>query len=79
MTIALVVFIYALFSAAVAWHKVSVQKKLFTLYDVNVYLVVAWFDWWVGAYYQTPGNRLYIMVPYVGIMLDFGITEFNEN
>ena len=37
----------------------------------NVYLVVAWFDLWVGLYYNQSKKRLYIMLPFIGIFIKF--------
>lgn len=40
---------------------------------MKVRLFVAWFDLWVGAYWDKKSRRLYILpIPCVGIMLDFG-------
>jgi len=40
---------------------------------VTVRPIVAWYDLWVGAYWDQKGRRLYILpIPCVGIVLDFG-------
>ena len=35
-------------------------------------LIVAWFDVWVGAYWNPQKHRLYLMIPFIGIAIDFG-------
>ena len=43
----------------------AVRWKRFTL-------VLAWFDFWVGAYYDRTKRRLYIfLIPCVGFAIDF--------
>ena len=33
--------------------------------------IVAWYDFWVGLYYNKEKRRLYVMVPFVGFYLSF--------
>ena len=37
--------------------------------------VFAWYDLWVGAYWDRSHHRLYLMIPMVGLVMQFGITE----
>jgi len=37
----------------------------------RVGIFVAWFDCWVGAYYNQEKRRLYLMVPFAGVWIDF--------
>ena len=37
----------------------------------RVSLIVAWFDIWVGVYWNSKTRRLYLMIPFVGIAVDF--------
>jgi hypothetical protein len=40
---------------------------------MTVYLLFAWFDFWVGLYWDRARRRLYVFpVPMFGIVLDFG-------
>ncbi len=37
-------------------------------------IVAAWFDLWVGAYYNRTKRRLYLfLIPCVGVAIDFGV------
>lgn len=31
--------------------------------------IFAWYDWWIGGYYDQKKGRLYLMVPFVGIVI----------
>ena len=33
--------------------------------------VFAWYDLWIGAYYDRPRRRLYLMLPMVGVRIEF--------
>lgn len=34
--------------------------------------IVAWYDFWVGAYWDPKGRRLYLLpVPMLGIVIEF--------
>jgi len=37
--------------------------------------VFAWYDLWVGAYWDRKNRCLYLMIPMVGFVVTFGITE----
>ena len=37
--------------------------------------VFAWYDCWIGAYYDRKKQRLYLMVPFVGVCIDFAALE----
>lgn len=32
-------------------------------------LVLAWYDVWIGAYYNVKQHKLYLMVPFIGISI----------
>lgn len=34
--------------------------------------IVAWYDCWIGAYYDRAHRRLYVMLPFVGVCIEFG-------
>lgn len=34
--------------------------------------VFAWYDVWIGAYYDREKRRLYLMVPFIGICISQG-------
>ena len=36
---------------------------------MNIRLVVAWYDLWVGAYFSRADRRLYLMVPFIGVSI----------
>jgi hypothetical protein len=39
----------------------------------KISLVLAWYDFWVGAYWDRTHRRLYLLpVPCVGVCLDWG-------
>jgi len=40
-----------------------------------LYIVIAWFDVWIGFYYNQQKGRLYIMVPFIGIYLNLKNNE----
>lgn len=43
---------------------------------MRVRLLFAWYDLWVGAYWDRAHRRLYLLpVPMLGIVLDFGVQE----
>jgi hypothetical protein len=43
---------------------------------VKVRPFIAWYDLWVGAYWDVAKRRLYLMpVPCIGIVVDFNQTE----
>ena len=31
----------------------------------------AWYDWWIGAFWDRKKRQLYIMIPFIGIMIQF--------
>lgn len=31
---------------------------------------VAWYDWWVGGYFDREKGRFYLMVPFVGLVFE---------
>ena len=37
---------------------------------MKVRLVIAWYDLWVGAYWDRKSRTLYLMVPMVGIAIE---------
>lgn len=37
-------------------------------------VVAQWYDIWVGCYYDTTRGRLYIMIPFVGIFVQYAPT-----
>lgn len=40
---------------------------------MTVRLIFAWYDLWIGAFWDQAKRRLYILpIPCIGIMLDFG-------
>jgi hypothetical protein len=36
---------------------------------MKIKLVLAWYDCWVGAYWDKKGKWLYIMIPFVGVKI----------
>jgi len=36
---------------------------------LRVEFVAAWYDCWIGAYYDRKGRWLYLMVPFVGVRI----------
>ena len=39
----------------------------------KVSFIVAWYDMWIGAFWDSKKRRLYILpIPCMGVMLDFG-------
>lgn len=45
----------------------------------RIMVVVAWFDLWVGAYYNQRKRRLYVfLVPCIGVAIDFGHEELDR-
>jgi hypothetical protein len=34
-------------------------------------VVVEWYDLWVGMYYDAKRQKLYIMVPFIGIYIQY--------
>lgn len=43
---------------------------------MKVRLFFAWFDFWVGAFYDRPKRRLYILpLPMVGILIQWEADE----
>lgn len=46
---------------------------------MKIKLLFAWYDLWVGAFYDRKGKRLYILpLPCVGIVIQFKRTFFEE-
>jgi len=45
--------------------KVESNKKLSIKWTGFV-----WYDFWIGAYWDIKNRRLYLMVPFTGIMID---------
>lgn len=40
---------------------------------MQVHLFFAWFDFWVGVYYDRRNRRVYILpLPMIGLMLEWG-------
>lgn len=37
---------------------------------MEIHPVFAWFDIWIGAYYDTKNKRLYFMIPFIGIYIE---------
>lgn len=47
--------------------------------DYSSRLVVAWFDCWVGIYWDRQKQRLYLFpLPFIGVVVDFGIRRSGE-
>lgn len=46
-------------------------KYLFHIGDYYLYAVAAWYDLWAGAFYDNVHGRLYLMIPMVGIMIQY--------
>ena len=43
---------------------------------MTVSFLFAWYDFWVGAYWDRKTRRLYVLpLPMVGIVIDFGGSE----
>jgi hypothetical protein len=39
-------------------------------------LVIAWYDLWIGAYWDREGRRLYLLpIPCVGVVIQFETTQ----
>ena len=38
----------------------------------RIRFIFAWYDLWIGAYWDRAARRLYLMVPMVGVSIDFG-------
>lgn len=38
---------------------------------MSVRPIFAWYDWWIGGFWDRKKRRLYIMVPLVGIVIQF--------
>ncbi len=36
---------------------------------IKVRIVFAWYDWWIGAYWDRKGKALYLMIPMMGFAL----------
>lgn len=34
--------------------------------------VFAWYDIWIGAYWDRKGRWLYLMVPFIGVRIQWG-------
>ena len=50
--------------------------KHITIGSWRISPVVAWYDLWIGAYYDRYRRSLYILpVPMVGIKIEFGCSE----
>lgn len=48
----------------------SVRRILLNLTRVN--LIVAWYDFWIGIFWDRAKRRLYILpIPMIGIMIEF--------
>ena len=44
---------------------------------MNIRPIFAWFDLWVGAYWDGTNRRLYVLpLPCIGVVIDFGSREF---
>lgn len=41
-----------------------------TLFGLKFGFVCAWYDCWVGAFYDQDKRRLYLMIPFVGITIE---------
>ena len=43
---------------------------------MNIRPVFAWYDLWVGAYWDRPNRKLFVMVlPTLGFVVEIGVTE----
>ena len=40
--------------------------------------IFAWYDWWIGGYWDRKNRRLYLMVPFVGIVIERAQTQLEE-
>lgn len=38
---------------------------------ISLHPVFAWYDLWVGAYWDRKSRSLYLMIPFVGLRIDF--------
>ena len=39
----------------------------------RIWVMFAWYDFWVGAYWSRDTKRLYLFpIPFVGLVIDFG-------
>ena len=36
---------------------------------MKIELVIAWYDIWIGAYYDKNNKSLYLMIPFIGIKI----------
>ena len=40
----------------------------------QVKLIVAWYDLWIGAFWDRKSRKLYVLpIPCVGLVFDFGV------
>jgi len=46
----------------------------------KVKMIFAWYDFWIGLFWDRTKKRLYIFpVPCFGVLIDFGDSDFNGN
>jgi len=44
-----------------------------TIHRTKISIFVAWYDFWVGAYYSQENRTLYLLaIPFVGVKFKFG-------
>lgn len=46
------------------------EKSFWITKTIRLGLVLAWFDMWLGFYYNRGKHRLYCMIPFVGIWVE---------
>ena len=45
---------------------------------MKIRLVLAWYDLWVGAYWDRASRTLYLMVPMIGIAIELECSHRRE-
>ena len=65
-------------AAAVTVLAVWCQRILARSHRMKVRPVFAWYDLWVGFYWDRAARALYAMVPLVGIAIEFNRRTPNE-
>lgn len=33
--------------------------------------IFAWYDWWIGGYWDRKKYKLYLMLPFIGVVISF--------
>lgn len=60
----------------VVYHQVFSFIVLLIMFFANpgskISIVVAYYDQWWGTYYDIPNNKVYWMIPFVGLRFSFG-------